>query len=732
MFETIVQRRLRVPYVDAPLGDGSVVARQMDAVLLQAGFTASRELMYRVSGTEPGAAIDLAAHVISAVRDLVGDHVQHNAYFIDFPNNVPDTIEFWVSCLRAALVPAGVPAADEVFDAGMLCSVAASGVLNLLSLPTYGRYQHSYADLVAAHDELVATAGDRITVLHAGDSLEEETRALYLELAGSTTPLNEADQELLLRLAYRCLEGAQPDRIPVRENRALLNKVRLPIGHSLVGIDTVTDVLRLAASASEGDVSLQEPPRFRSFARRERRAMLSALDRVLADSPYKLADVLRHTEAWKRLGEGLHPHEYTDRYPHAQKVFAVARGELVTKSLASVVESGLKAHDEVGVARLLAEQAPGMLVRSLDRLLRNAMPIEADAIITAARPAFERASGRVLLSLREHLMNRAAPQAARVFVGRSKRAWVADDVRPTLSPSVLDYVGSALDVEIANRLPEIEYLVLDQAVMGVALPLSGRATESGFAVLPRGSRLALDPTQGSLRFFCYWRQTERRTDFDLSALMLDEDFQHAGQVSYTNLRSGDVVHSGDITSAPDGATEFIEVPLQKVPDRVKYVVPQVNIYSGEGFNEVAESMFGYMLRDRSAKGMPFEPRTVRTRSEMRGAGRVALPVMFERGKDGEWSAVWTHLYLSGMPNFNRVEANRLSTALLARSIVERRYFTVGDLLELAVRRKRVRTVHGFGALPDRPVTYIGLERPDGLPEGSEFFGPDRLAALIPG
>ena len=729
MFETIVQRHLRVPRVDAPLGGAAVVARQMDAALLQAGFSASRELMDFVAGLEPGAAIDLAARTVSAVRGMVGDHVRHNAYFIDFPHNVPDTMEFWVGCLREALVPVGA-LADGV-SAEELRAVVQSPGFNLLDLPTYGRYQHSYAELAAAHDDLIASAGDRITVLHLGDSLEEETRALYLELAGATTPLGEADLALLRELADRCLGGPQPEKVPVRENRALINRVRLVEGWPLL-VDTVTDVLRLAAAASDGDVSLQTLTKFRNFKRRERRLLLAALDRVVSENPSKLADVARFAERWKRLAKALHPNDYP-QYSGARAVFDVASGEKHVRSLASQSEEAIRSGDRIGAARVLSK-APGALLRSVDRLLRGADSAEVDAIVTAVRTAVPAASGRVLLSLLEHLLNRSSPDVARVFVGRSKRAWVTDDVRAPIPEDVANRLAYVIEEEIRKRLPKFDRVLVDPEALDVALPLSGKASEAGFAVLPRGSRTSLDLTHGdSLRFFTYWREAERRTDFDLSALMLDENFEHLGQVSWTNLRAGEAVHSGDITQSRDGATEFIEVPLRSIAAGARYVVPQVNIYSGEGFDEVAESMFGYMLRSHEQKGLPFEARTVRTRSEMRGGGRVALPVMFERGNDGEWSAVWTHLYLSGSAQFNRVEGNRLSTALLARSIVERHYLTVEYLASMLVASSGSWRLWGeFDRKLDEPVTFIGLQRPDGLPEGSQFFGPENLSGLIPG
>jgi hypothetical protein len=185
------------------------------------------------------------------------------------------------------------------------------------------------------------------------------------------------------------------------------------------------------------------------------------------------------------------------------------------------------------------------------------------------------------------------------------------------------------------------------------------------------------------------------------------------------------VHSGDITDATNGATEFIDVPLT-IP--APYVVPQVYIYAGESFDEVAESMFGYQTRTPDQRGAPFDARTVRARSHMRGPGRVALPMVFARGERG-WQAVWLHLYLRGRPAFNRVEENTFTTAERVRALVERRYLTVSYLVDLWRARAEVATWNG--RLPDEPVTFIGIEAPDNLPEGSEAYTLDRLNELIP-
>lgn len=722
----VIEKTLRVPAPAGRAGKGEAAGRQFDVVLMSAGFKCSGGLLEHLSGLDSAVVIDTAVRVLATVRRLVGDHVQHNAYFKDFPSGVPDTVEFWVECLREAMLD---PVAAEHVE-GILVQTAAGpqiGMLNLLSLPSYGRYQHTYQELLAAHDELVPAGGDRVTVLHLGATLDEELQLLYLDLAGSRVPLSEADRSALGLLAASCAAGPQPQTIPVRENRAVINGVRLANGQTLLA-NTVTDVLRLACAVSGCDVSLQAPARLRSFSRKERRILLAALDAVVAGNRARLGDVAQYAERWKRLGERLHPHEHP-QFPGAQDVFAVARGEIRVPSLGSRVEAAMYSGDVAGAAALLAH-APGRLMRSVDWLLRSGTSAaERRAVLTAVQAAAGQVSGRVLLSLREHVQNRGARTgASRVFVNRKGRAYALPETRDALDRGLLAELLATLDAEAARRVPAVDHLVVDPAVARVALPLSGKTVAPGLGMLSRGSLSAVDGEW--LRFFVYWHQKERRTDYDLSALMLDEAYANAEHVSWTNLRTGYAEYSGDLTQAENGASEFMNIRLAAVPRR--FIIPQVHIYAGEGFDEAKEAFFGFMTRAAEQKGLPFEPRTVRMKSDLRGAGRIALPLVFIRGDDGKWRAKWLHLYLKGRPSFNQVEGGKVATGLLTRAIVERDYLHVSYVTDLmAAKAGRVTAYEPGCVLGQDAVTFVGLEQPEGLPKGSEIITLNRLHELVP-
>ncbi|MCB9745193.1 MAG: TerD family protein [Alphaproteobacteria bacterium] len=717
MLLALLRKTLRVPLPPEPRpGDGAPLARQLDVALLQVGFKLSADLMVALSELHPEQLQPLGEALLAAVKELVGDHHAHNTYFKGFPDEVPDTFEFWWRCVLDALAD---PEAADAVQAGL-----AAGSVNLLSLPMYGRTLHSYEELQAAHAAFMPSAKDRLTVLHLGGTLAQERAALYLQLAASPVPLNATDRALLAELAARCLDEAQPERIPVRESRALINQARVQADRA-PRVDTVTDVLRLACALSGGDETLVEKTRFRSLPRRQRRLLLRALEEVVAASPAKLADVGRHREPWKRLGERLHPAEHPE-LPHAWEVFAVARGDQRVRTLAGRVELALEAGDVDGALDLLI-RSPGTLFRSADRLLRLANREQRARLEEALTANVGGVSGRVLMQLRQHLDNAEAADW-RVFVNSRGRAWAAKDGRGELDDGGLyERLAQRIDEELARRMPHPAHLVVEAEAMDLALPLSQKTLAGGFGVLPRGS---VSPVNGELlRFFIYWKQAAKRTDLDLSCDMLDANLRSVGQLSWTALAATGGAHSGDITEAPEGAFEAIELDLNRLDDRVRYLVPTVYLFSGEPFTELSESSFGFMQLQRGQQGLPFEPRTVRLKSDLRGAGRNALPLAFERGDDG-WRARWLHLFMLGSPRFNTVEASRVSVTLLVRAMLQRRFLDV----RYAVGRMapgRLSLWSKGAPLPAEPVTFIGLEAPEGLAPGSEVISLPSLSRLIP-
>lgn len=568
--ELLIERTLRVPAFPGSAANSSVVVRQLDVALLTENFVAPAELLAHLAGLAD--ARRHAALVLSALGRRRGSG---SPYFRGFPDEVPPTEHFWTTTLiRAGLLAAPTRAAEMAME----------------SLPHYGRYPHSFAEMLARRAPAADSRSEHRTLLQLGDAPAWEAWRAYKDLLAATVPLVGPDLELLASLAGLFAHQPVPTATPssdaadsadagegpsalvgvaVREHRAVVDAARMAAGVPLVLASTVTDVLRIAAAASGGDVGLVQRVRLRSFARRERRVLLAALDRIVADQPSALADVAARRERWKRLGERLHPHEHAAHWPRAARLFAVARGEQVARSAVGKAEIALSAGNPVTAARALSV-TPGLLLRWADRLLRRSTPAQVPVLLEAFTEAAAGASGRVLCTLRQHLDNVDIPQTQRLFVNRrGSRAYIARDSRTPLPASAATALAGVLDVEIARRLPHPGVLVIDPGVRELALPVTGKPLAVGeFAVIPAGTVAMLKEGTATVRVELTWREQLYFTDYELTVLCLDQDFAVLAEVSPAQPSAAGVQHSEGLVETLGHGEAFVDIEPPRLLVRI--------------------------------------------------------------------------------------------------------------------------------------------------------------------
>jgi hypothetical protein len=181
----------------------------------------------------------------------------------------------------------------------------------------------------------------------------------------------------------------------------------------------------------------------------------------------------------------------------------------------------------------------------------------------------------------------------------------------------------ALRTRFARR-PSLGKVFLDPRLTSYLVPFSQRSAAKALRTLVRGSRIPLPPG-GTLRFFLWWKEgvvagkATGRVDIDLTAALYGDDFAFRDQVSWTNLRGARFrgVHSGDITSAPDGACEFIDLDLASVlAFGARYVVATAFAFTSQPFCNLPECFVGWMMRRDPGSGEIFEPATVVDRVDL--------------------------------------------------------------------------------------------------------------------
>lgn len=481
-------------------------------------------------------------------------------------------------------------------------------------------------------------------------SVEDYTN-LFVNLMSSKSAFSETDVADIKALPAEFFTHALNlvDGFQNRENKATLFAMGLSariITEVFVGgrMDTATDVLRLAAGLSGGDVSLAEKTKFRNFSRPERRFLLTVL-RNIKDAE---EDMGRHASAWKRLGEKLHPGEHG-----LGELFKAVRDNAGIVSFNSRVEAAI-AGDHVDLAVGLLSKRPGEFARRLDKVLRMSGP--ASYVSKLALDAFEeiahKASPTVLLQARNSFVNREGKNVRAFFPkGSVAKMKSIEDRRGGIRKAELNRTISIFDAALVKAFADRENLggsYVDPALKGIAIPFGGRSASKAVKTIGRGSRLSLGDGTNVVRFFIWWKDAANggwgygsHTDIDLSAVSFGEDFSCKGAVTFYNLRENGAVHSGDITSAPDGASEFIDIDIDKMKARgVRYVAMTLHSYSGQGFVELPECFAGFMERSDLGSGEIYDPRTVTHKVDLTADTRGATPFIFDL-ETGE--AIWVDL-----------------------------------------------------------------------------------------
>ena len=168
------------------------------------------------------------------------------------------------------------------------------------------------------------------------------------------------------------------------------------------------------------------------------------------------------------------------------------------------------------------------------------------------------------------------------------------------------------------------------------MPLGQRSASPGLRMAGLGTRLPL--LEGNtIRFFLHWRDLPEasghgtRVDLDLSAFFVSEDLTRTEQIAYYHLRSTAAVHSGDLTSVPDGAAEFIDVTLpEALRQGWRYVVMTVHSFSHHPMSEVPECWAEAMSRGADPqRGEVLKASTVMQRLDLTSPALNATPFVID-------------------------------------------------------------------------------------------------------
>lgn len=519
---------------------------------------------------------------------------------------------------------------------------------------------------------------------------KEEFEAIFTRLAGARSSLSIQDREDITWFIKQYRDSIfrlMPASLPIKENATFVCAELLKHtsnGSAFVAeqLKTATDILRLAAAWSDGDISLATPCKFVKFKRSLRKFMLGALEACGA----RQEDMQRHPEEWKRLGEVLHPGDYAHAFPLAYGAFSTLRQGAHIQSFNSRVEAKIVNGDTVSALALL-EKRPGELVRRVSTLLR--MNSNSTYVLTQLRNVANQVATPVLLQALVRFKRSARHGELRMFFpkGEVAKIFAYKEERTDLPIEMECQAAHILESVLIERfaaLPNLGSCYIDPRMKDFLVPFSQRSAAKALRTLVRGSKLPL-PESRFLRLFLWWKNGAGRTDIDLSVAVYREDFSYLDTLAYYNLKGYGCYHSGDVVDAPNGAAEFIDLDAESIRAAGgRYVIASLNSFTSQAFCDLPECFAGWMARTCANSGEIFEPRTVQDKVDLSAKARMCLPVIFDLvGK----KVIWADIALSTFPSWNNVRNNLSGVSLMLRSMVQINKPNLYELFELHVKAR---------------------------------------------
>lgn len=471
---------------------------------------------------------------------------------------------------------------------------------------------------------------EKVEVTVLGLASKQDMRDVLARLASQGQPFSDQDKkdvELLRKFATTSL--FRDVKIGVRENLVNLDMI---LGNRVDFSDryeNVTDVLRLAAGLSNGDISLADNTRFK-LTRAERRRIYVLLNTILTKDANKEQDLVMHTEAWKRLSRTLHIRELgSDTDAAVVALDRLAKGKVV--GFNSLVENAVATFSLGDTNSLNVLKArPGVFARRVAELDRKS---DSDAVVKAFGEIAPEVSTNVLVSMYNRFNGPVFKDANYVPVRGKSRSSSTGMIRNTYLKRNSKMVTAIKRGLTSKNTGEKVFIKNGE---GVAVPMGLRSASSGMRQIGRGSRIPMED-KSTVRLFMHWRNIDKdgyygNVDLDISATLWNEDFSDTQSVWYGNLRSKGLkaYHSGDITSAPHGAAEFIDIDVESaLKSGMRYVTLSVISYSGQKLSDVPEAWAGVMMREKPKSGEIFEPSTVTHRYDLTAQSRSSVPLIFD-------------------------------------------------------------------------------------------------------
>lgn len=443
---------------------------------------------------------------------------------------------------------------------------------------------------------------------------DEIIEKLFIDLLSSNVTLSEQYLDDVCVLTHsKSVEELENymEYIQMKETLTTLSSYVLRKKGVLIGnFKTATDILRLIAKISKAELN-NKHIHFAYFSRTK----LSQLMNKLEDLKNIMPDINRYSKPWHSFFKLYAKKINFNKYPKVRKVADMLFGDI-----SYITERG-KINEQMKKLPTMSEEDLdnfvkkfiifyGDYVREILSLLNKAKENQYEKLLIGLENCVTKVNTRILFQLYDRVINLQEKDNLVPRLVNSKGKWRRLKESINLSDELLNRVLQIVEDGIKIQLKEKESLgkvYIDEDYKNIMLTTSEKDSNVSLRPMTRGSRIAFNPNAEVLRFFVAWKNLDEkimkefkvkygRVDIDLSALSFDKDFKFKRVVAYYNQKEMGFAFSGDITDAPQGALEYIDIyDLEKQKKNgTRYILMQIRSYNGYTFKEINSVYAGVM------------------------------------------------------------------------------------------------------------------------------------------
>lgn len=573
----------------APSNDGMdnrIAVATVQSHLMQWGYMLDQDAFTELSKSDLSFITNFNDEVISYLKEAMGGKRDYKPLYKNFPQEVMSMSDF------------------ELY------------INAILHYWSNGEWEPS----TVTYEKPIAFENIKYTLIKFAN--QERFSQIFTDLVSINTSLSPQDMEVVKWFVESGETLVFPNAIPFKENLCTL----AAMGIEGLPVKTPTDVLRIAVHLSGGDISLPKVPekevrasrwtahkvknpardkfKFKKFTRKERKYILGLLEQTNCD----IKEMALKDQRWVRLGEILHPMEYKKLFPKSANAFNKIRNEKV-QTWYGILEDAFKKGLEDGLKVL--SQRPGEFSRRVDWLVRENQE-QTDLIMSYFSDAVKGTSNKVLFEMYSHFEGRLEDKNNRSVMIKGARTRTELPALTALPKETVETIHSKLFETLREKFSTLESLGncwIDEELKKIPLPTNMRSMNFTTRPILRGQRVPLDkPEAKVIRPFVHWFDKRGTEDLDLSVTFVGD--KASTVLSFSNLRVGKSIHSGDVRHRQGACAEYIDIDVQDALNSgYKYAVLDVRNYNGRSLQSV-ECKFGIMERERPMENPNWLPETI--------------------------------------------------------------------------------------------------------------------------